>query len=179
MKSVDFIYEKFKSMGFNFTDVRGCVNIQYQDLKSKGGPFAKFRLAEGLIYLEVDSNLKGKNNSLISAFLVHEIIHVIQFMDNKLDSRYPQCIDNEVEAFFHQIYFISTYTQDQANEALYLNTDAESQILKSVYSTLEISKKACSGSNGSEYNQCINKNLKDNLRSKILSMENYQKQCKL
>jgi len=179
IESVDFIYEKFRALGFNIKDVRPCINMQFVDLKSNGGPFAKFSPANNSLNIEVDTALKGKSLSLVSAYLVHEVIHAAQYLDDRLDSRYPMCIDNEVEAFFYQIYFISNYNQDQANEALYASDNVDSQTLKSIYSTLEAAKQSCSGKDKAEFSQCVSKTLKDDLKSKIVTMDRYKNQCQL
>ncbi len=103
----------------SFSVFRNCLDIHYADLRGQG--------IEGLFYfdsksssidhlvIEVDNSYKNYDDLLTAFLLAHEVTHASHFVNNLRSGKVPDCVQEEVDAFLNQIFFLLNLNQEEVN----------------------------------------------------------------
>lgn len=130
-RSLSLIGQRFKEEGTErdeswesfVSNVKNCLNIQYAkpddaffDVESVEGLFM-FTPTQSMEKFDifVSPKYQVKDDLLTSILLVHEIVHVRNFISSQRQGKQLDCFENEASAFSTQNYFASILNQEEIN----------------------------------------------------------------
>lgn len=160
-----------------------CVDIEYSNFMSEEGVFffdRNISSPERLV-IHVNSSYKVVDDLTTAILLTHELTHAGQYLDYLYDNKPQDCIDQEVEAFLWQFFFVRALNNEElmtiVTRALLL-PGFNNQIQIIYKDLLPIHTRAgniCSSLDS----QCYVDELKNGIKTWVESNPHYRKQCSL
>ena len=181
-------YGTYWGNAFNY---RNCLNIQYSEESKKLG-------AEGLFFSEdpklqelkilMSPDYKVYDDLTISTILIHELTHVGQYINEKVNKVDSNCFGGEAEAFTSQAIFLSSLNKEESR-SIYsrirenVNANPAFTILLSIEQKQIEAYNACSrlknenNLTDQQFNECVWTGTKNKLEIEVKADKYYQEQC--
>lgn len=181
-------YGTYWGSAYNY---RNCLDVQYSEESKKLG-------AEGLFFAEdpklqdlkvlISPDYKTYDDLTISTILIHELTHVGQYINEKVNKTKPDCFSSEAEAFTSQAIFLSQLNKEEVR-SIYarirenVNVNPAFKILLGIEQTQGEAYNACltlkkaNNLNDQQFNECVWTGTKNKLEVEIKADTFYQEQC--
>lgn len=181
-------YGTYWGNAFNY---RNCIEVQYsQDIKELG--------AEGLFIAEdpslqdikilMNPSYKSFDDLSIATVLIHELTHVGQYVNEKVNKTKSDCFGSEAEAFTSQAIFLSQLNKEEVR-SIYarirdnVQANPAFNILLGIEQKQAEAFKACdrlkteNNLTQTQFNECVWTGTKNKLEVEIKADPFYQEQC--
>lgn len=175
----------------NAYNYRNCLDIQYSEQNKELG-------AEGLFFAEdpklqdlkilISSDYKTYDDLTISTILIHELTHVGQYINEKINKTKSDCFGGEAEAFTSQAIFLSSLNKEEVR-SIYsrirenVNVNPAFAILLGIEQKQTEAYNACNrlkienNLTTPQFNECVWTGTKNKLEVEIKADKYYQEQC--
>lgn len=160
-----------------------CIHLIYKDHSEMNDAEGFFSFDKNSdpndIRIYIDDTYKGYDDILTASLLKHEVIHAIIYYMTLEGTPPPSCVENEVDAFYSQLVFLTSLNPEEWKSITYRVT--QNPHLNSAYE-LTYYLLLLNGRSQSKCGQddnCWKSYVMDDLRNWIKSNPYYQKQCSL
>lgn len=200
MRAYDLAYEKiniFIHKGFDFDtpDIRNCIYFEYSDLGDAEALFRGDLSNQDKFVIQVDHKYKNYDDLFRAFIITHEYIHASYYLFKNVWNYYhqpPTCLEEEAEAFFYQIVFLSSLNNQEQSSltSRFPRYFYQIQNLQGPYGILwdlifgvfRKSKQICGYpispyAPTEEQRKCLHRKLKELIINKLQSDEYYKNQC--
>lgn len=166
-----------------------CIKILEGDVRNTSGVEGYFtfndpEIKENYFPITVDADYSSTDDVVTALLLVHEIVHVQQYLDYLHNTIESSCIDKETEAFYAQIRFYSIQnTEIRKSIDLRIehdeNLNPQLGIISAIknQSDLDGVRNECLYGSGKDDKNCIDNYRKNEIKKMIAQDEYYQRQC--
>lgn len=177
---------------YNF---RNCINIQYLESNSQESnkdvsAYFLFEKNSDLQNLKiyVDPYFKNFDDLTLATILVHELVHVGQFVNEKTIDLKVECYESEAQAYWVELQFFSLLNQEEQRSIVTrMKEDIEKNPIFTTFlltnQRLVESQKAClvlkneNKLTDTQVNECISLGVRNKVTQDLREDPLYQKQC--
>ncbi|MBP7875834.1 hypothetical protein KA012_02450 [Candidatus Woesebacteria bacterium] len=183
--------EKIGSWYFFPSQLVNCIHVVDEDLSRDSGLEAYFifnskDIKNNYFPVVVDKNYQYSDETVNSLILVHEIIHVYQYLEELKNENQIPCFDKETEAFYAQMQFYSIqYPEARKSIDFRIDNDQDLhpqlQMIKAIKSleltTFQDLREKCLYGDGKDEKYCIDTFRKNSIREMLKLDDYYKSQC--